>query len=118
MFIASKKKRIVNFYRANKGNVRYIEISLRKTNKNLHAIAYDCNKGNILFSITTANKALFDSEKSRTNCETAVTLADKFANKIIELKLTDLCFFNKTTYKYHGKVSAFVDKLREKSIVI
>jgi large subunit ribosomal protein L18 len=92
---------------------REIEVSVRKTNSHFYSVVYSCKTKSILFSVSTLNL----KEKTKTSVESASKIGIETAKKLKEMNISEV-FFNKLTYKYHGKVASFVDSLRSSGISV
>ena len=105
------KKRLVA--RSRNGSRRY-EISVRKTNSHFYAFVYDTELKNIVFSKSTlAIKSL----KNTSNKDSATAVGSEVLAELKSRNI-DSVFFNKLTYKYHGKLISFLEPIRNGGIAI
>jgi ribosomal protein L18 len=91
---------------------RIYEISMTKTNQHLYARFYDIKEEKTILTLSTKD---IKNLKNTSNKDAAKELGKNFALKIKEKSienLQDLCFFNKLTYKFHGKVVSFLDEVK------
>jgi large subunit ribosomal protein L18 len=109
--IKNKKKSIV----ARAGKENNYMLCCKKTNKHLHAYVLDTLSGNTVFSCSTIH--LKDTIQKTWNIEAAKSLGELVAKKCKDKSINTL-FFNKSIYKFHGKVQAFVDQARSCGLVI
>jgi len=116
--ITNKKNRTIS--RARRVSARLQERSdlpkllVKRSNLNLHAqiIARD-GKGTILAAGSTASLKDFKGTKT----EASKTLGVKLADLIIKNKIGAVVL-DRAQYKFHGRVKALVESLREKGIKI
>lgn len=85
-------------------------ISFFKSNKHIFVQAIDDATGKTIASITDIN-----SKSSGTKTETSNKLGQDFAGKIASLGIKKVVF-DRGGHKYHGRVKAFADAMRSKSI--
>jgi large subunit ribosomal protein L18 len=106
--LASKVDRKKSYARSRNGSRRY-EISVRKTNVHFYADVYDTVEKNIVFTKSTLS---VEKLKKTWDIDAAKEVAKLVVEELKSRKI-DSIYFNKLCYKYHGKLSAFVEVLRE-----
>ena len=87
-----------------------MRIAISRSLKNITAQLIDSSNGKVLATVSTQQKAL--KSKNGGNIEAASKVAGEIAKKAIELghkKVT----FDRSGYKYHGRVKALADGARE-----
>jgi len=90
-------------------------LSVHRSAKNLYAQVIDDIAARTLFSFSTRDKA-FSGEGTvpgKTNC--AKKLGNFYASKMKEKGITKVAF-DRGGYKYHGRIKALADALREGGI--
>jgi large subunit ribosomal protein L18 len=105
------KKRVAIRHRSGD---RTIEVSVRKTDKHFYGVVYDCTTKMILFSCSTLK---FEKGVKTWDKNAAKLVGLEVAAKLKEKNITEV-FFNKLSYKYHGKLVEFVESLRTSGIAI
>ena len=96
--------------RATLQKVELMRISISRSLKNITAQLIDSSNGKVLATASTQQKSL--KSKNGGNIEAATKVGSEIAKKAIELghkKVT----FDRSGYKYHGRVKALADGARE-----
>ena len=87
-------------------------VSVSRSIKNLYAQIIDDVEGNTLVGLGTLSKDVKTEVGNGGNVAAATALGKKFAEKAKE-KGIEKVVFDRNGYKYHGRVKAFADALRE-----
>ena len=91
-------------------NIERYRLSVSRSSKNISAqIIDDVNKVTLV-SASSLEKELRSQKKNKTELSTIV--AETLASKAKEKKITKV-FFDRGTYKYHGRVKIFAEALRK-----
>ena len=101
--------------RATLQKVELMRVSISRSLKNITAQLIDSSNGKVLATASTQQKSL--KSKNGGNIEAATKVGSEIAKKAIELghkKVT----FDRSGYKYHGKVKALADSMRENGVKI
>ena len=85
-------------------------ICVSRSTKNISAQIIDDKNNKTLISATSNNKELKVMNKKKS--ELSEIVAIKLADKAKEKKITKV-FFDRGTYKYHGRIKAFAETLRK-----
>ena len=105
-----KRFRVSNKVKRVATNDRF-RLSISRSAKNISAQIIDDIKKVTLLSASSIEKDLKSHEKvSKT--ELSKLVAQKLAKKAQEKKITKI-YFDRGSYKYHGRVKAFAETLRE-----
>ena len=86
-------------------------LSISRSAKNISAQIIDDTKKVTLLSASSIEKDLKSSDKIN-KIELSKLVAQKLAKKAQEKNITKI-YFDRGSYKYHGRVKAFADTLRE-----
>ncbi len=89
-------------------------ISVFRTNKHIYAQLIDDIKGKTLASVSTE---IEKDLKGKTKTEVALEAGKVFAAKAVEKKVKE-AVFDRNGYKYHGRVKAFAEGVREGGLKI
>ena len=89
-------------------------LSISRSAKNISAQIIDDVKKVTLFSASSVEKDLKSIEQVN-KIELSKLVAQKLAKKAQEKNITKV-FFDRGSYKYHGRVKAFAETLREKGM--
>ena len=106
----SKATARIRKLRATLQKVELMRISISRSLKNITAQLIDSSNGKVLATASTQQKSLKSNNGG--NIEAATKVGSEIAKKAIELghkKVT----FDRSGYKYHGRVKALADGARE-----
>ena len=107
-----KKFRIRNRLKKNNPNNR-MRLTVSRSSKNISAQIIDDKNNKTLISATSNLKSLKDSKKKKS--ELSEIVATKLAEKAKEQKITKV-YFDRSIYKYHGRVRIFAEILRKNGL--
>ena len=88
-----------------------LRLSITRSSKNISAQIIDDKKNITLLSASSVVKDVKSSNKVN-KTELSKIVAEKLAKKALEKKITKI-FFDRGTYKYHGRVKVFAETLRK-----
>lgn len=91
-------------------------LSVFRSNKHIYGYVTDHKTGNTLYSVNTLQESFAKLEK-KSNIAAAEELGKKVAEMAMKSGIKQIVF-NKSGYKYHGKVKAIAEKVREAGIKI
>ncbi len=104
-----KKFRVTNKLKRVASNDRF-RLCIFRSSKNISAQIIDDKKNITLLSASSVEKDLKNNKINKS--ELSKIVAEKLAKKAQEKKITKI-YFDRGSYKYHGRVKAFADTLRE-----
>ena len=107
-----KKFRVRNKLKRNNPNNR-MRLSVSRSSKNISAQIIDDKNNKTLISATSNMKILKDMKKKKT--ELSELVATKLAEKAKEKNITKV-YFDRSIYKYHGRVRIFAETLRKNGL--
>ena len=108
-----KKLRVSNKVKRVASKDRF-RLSITRTSKNISAqIIDDINKITLLSSSSIDKDMKSEDKINKTDLSKKV--AENLAKKAKEKNITKI-YFDRGSYKYHGRVKAFADTLREKGM--
>ena len=105
-----KRFRVSNKVKRVASNDRF-RLSIFRSASNISAQIIDDAKNITLVSASSVEKDLKSGSKV-SKVELSKIVAEKLAKKAQEKKITKI-FFDRSVYKYHGRVKAFAEALRE-----
>ena len=105
-----KKFRISNKVKKNAPVGRY-RLSIFRSSKNISAQIIDDIKNTTLLSASSVEKDI-RSVKIKNKSELSKIVAEKLAKKAQEKKISKI-YFDRGSYKYHGRIKVFAETLRE-----
>ena len=89
-------------------------LSISRSSKNISAQIIDDIKNVTLLSSSSIDKDMRSSEKI-SKIDLSKKVAENLATKAQEKNITKI-YFDRGIYRYHGRVKAFAEKLREKGM--
>ena len=110
--VQRKKFRIRNKLKKVSNSNRY-RLSVSRSSKNISAQIIDDLKKVTLISSSSMTKELKSQKKNKTELSTIV--AENLASKAKEKNITKV-YFDRGTYKYHGRVKIFAETLRKNGL--
>ena len=108
--VIRKRFRVSNKVKKFASNDRF-RLSISRSAKNITAQIIDDSKKVTLLSASSVEKDLKSIEKVN-KTELSKLVAQKLAKKAKEKNITKI-YFDRGSYKYHGRVKAFAETLRE-----
>ena len=91
-------------------------LCISRSNKNLSAQLIDDVEGKTIFSLSTSGTDLKKDLPYGGNMKAAQTLGEKFALKAKEKGFSKI-LFDRSGYKYHGRLKAFAEAARKNGLV-
>ena len=113
MMKLNKNKRKVYRIRNKLKKVSYFgryRLSISRSLKNISAQIIDDKANTTLVSATSNTKSLKETKKNKSDISEIV--AKNLAEKAKEKKITKV-YFDRSVYKYHGRIKVFADTLRK-----
>ena len=108
----SKRKRFRVSNKVKKvASVDRFRLSISRSSKNIFAQIIDDNKRTTLISASSIEKDVKTGSKVN-KTELSKIVAEKLAKKAQEKKIKKI-YFDRGTYKYHGRVKIFAETLRK-----
>ena len=105
-----RRHRVSNKVKNVSGSDRF-RLILSRTSKNISAQIIDDTKNVTLLSASSVEKEV-KSLKKANKTELSKIVAERLAKKAQEKKITKI-YFDRATYKYHGRVKIFAETLRK-----
>jgi len=105
-----KKFRVSNKLKKVASKERF-RLSISRSLKNISAQIIDDSKKITLLSASSLEKDIKNGDKVKKS-ELSKIVAEKLAKKAQEKKITKI-FFDRGTYKYHGRIKIFAETLRK-----
>ena len=91
--------------------INRFRLSVSRSSKNISAQIIDDTKNVTLLSASSVEKDLKSTDKVN-KIELSKLVAQKLAKKAQEKKITKI-YFDRGSYKYHGRIKVFAETLRE-----
>ncbi len=87
-------------------------LSIHRTSKHMYAQVIDASGAKVVASASTLSKDLRTAVKYSGNCDAAVEVGKAIAQKATAAGVTEVAF-DRSGFKYHGRVKALADAARE-----
>ena len=108
-----KRIRTKNILRNTKGD--YSRLVIYRSNRHIYAQLVDDIKSKTILSVSTKDKSMISKIESISKIEQSKIVGEILADKIKKSKVKKIVF-DRNGYKYHGRVKALGDAIREKGI--
>jgi large subunit ribosomal protein L18 len=89
-------------------NSQRFRLTVFRSSKNISAQIVDDKNNKTLVSATSIKKG----ETSKKKQELSIKVAELLSKKAIEKKITNV-YFDRGSYRYHGRIKAFAEALRK-----
>jgi len=89
-------------------NTERFRLTVNRSSRNISAQIIDDINSKTLVSATSNKKQKMNKKKT----ELSIYVAEQLAKKAIEKKITKV-YFDRGSYRYHGRVKIFADALRK-----
>ena len=95
---------------------RYPRLVIFRSNKHIYGQLVDDNKGHTLLSCSTMDKGLSkDLKVAKSKIEQSKVVGSTLAKKIKTNKIKKIVY-DRNGYKYHGRIKAVADAIREEGV--
>ena len=98
-----------------RGDADRPRLTVSRTLKHFYCQVIDDSNGKTLAAASTTEKDLRSQIKSGGNCDASVALGKVLAERAKAAGVSTVCF-DRGSFKYHGRVAAFADAVREAGI--
>lgn len=118
MSLSKLEKRIRRKHRSLKklrNNIERPRISVFKSNKYIYAQLVDDKKGITIVSASSLEKDLRTKYNGLKNIDVAKQVGARLAERALE-KNIELVSFDRSGYRFHGRIKALADAAREKGL--
>lgn len=89
-----------------------LRLSVHRSDENIYAQIIDDEKGETLISASSIDKKIRKTVKKPGAIEGAVFVGTELAKRAVAAGITDV-YFDRSGFRYHGRVKAFADAARE-----
>jgi len=97
--------------RAKIRELKALRLSIHRTSQHIYAQIFDA-ESKVLVSASTVQKAVAEGLKYTGNSEAAAAVGKAIADKAKAVGITEVAF-DRSGFKYHGRVKALADAARE-----
>ena len=109
----TKKRELRNRKKLKNVSTNRYRISVFKSLKNISAQKIDDKEKKTLVSASSIEKEIKSNKKKKS--ETSVLLGEILAKRAAEKKIIKV-YFDRGSYKYHGRIKMFADSLRKNGL--
>jgi len=101
--------------RAKIAELKVTRLSVHRTNTHTYAQIIDASGGNVIVSASTVEADVRKKLKNGGNVEAAAVIGKLIAEKAVKAGVTVVAF-DRSGYKYHGRIKALADAARENGL--
>ena len=98
--------------RAKIAQLRAVRLTVHRSNAHIYAQVIDATGSKVLASASTAEKDVRGSLKNGGNIKAAAEIGKRIAEKAKSLGIAEVAF-DRSGYRYHGRVKALAEAARE-----
>jgi len=109
----SKKRALRTRKKIKSVSTNRYRISIFKSLKNISAQIIDDKEKKTLVSVSSTEKVIKANKKKKS--ETSTLTGEILAKRAVEKKITKV-YFDRGSYKYHGRIKLFADSLRKNGL--
>ena len=109
----TKKRELRNRKKLKNVSTNRYRISVFKSLKNISAQIIDDKEKKTLVSVSSIEKEIKANKKKKS--ETSTLIGEILAKRAVEKKITKV-YFDRGSYKYHGRIKMFADSLRKNGL--
>ena len=106
--------------RAKRSRVKMAELNVTRltiyrSNSNIYAQIIDGENNNVIATASTTEVAVKKSLKNTSNKEAAIAIGKRIAEKAVKAGVKKIAF-DRSGYKYHGRIKALAESARENGL--
>ena len=106
--------------RAKRSRVKMAELNatrltIYRSNSNIYAQIIDGENNNVIATASTTEAAVKKSLKNTSNKEAAIAIGKRIAQKAVKAGVKKIAF-DRSGYKYHGRIKALAESARENGL--
>jgi large subunit ribosomal protein L18 len=98
-----------------KGTLEKPRLSVFRSNNNIYAQIIDGENNNVIATASTTEAAIKKSLKNTSNKEAAIAIGKRIAEKAVKAGVKKIAF-DRSGYKYHGRIKALAESARENGL--
>ena len=106
--------------RAKRSRVKMAELNVTRltiyrSNSNIYAQIIDGENNNVIAAASTTEAVIKKSLKNTSNKEAAIAIGKRIAEKAVKAGVKKIAF-DRSGYKYHGRIKALAESARENGL--
>ena len=90
-------------------------LAVFRSNRNIYAQIIDGENNNVIATASTTEAAIKKSLKNTSNKEAAIAIGKRIAEKAVKAGVKKIAF-DRSGYKYHGRIKALAESARENGL--
>ncbi len=98
------------------GELRQVSISIHRTPRHIYAYLISADRSKTLAAASTLDQGIRKAVKSTSNIEAAKLVGKLIAERTLALGVKAIAF-DRSGFKYHGRVKALADAAREAGLI-
>jgi len=101
--------------RSKMAELNVTRLTVFRSNTNIYAQIIDGNDNKIIATASTLEAEVKKKLKSRSNVDAAIEIGKRIAEKAVKAGVK-IVAFDRSVYKYHGRIKALADAARENGL--
>ena len=115
MSVANQRLRRAKRSRSKMAELNVTRLTVFRSNTNIYAQIIDGNDNKIIATASTLEAEVKKKLKSRSNVDAAIEIGKRIAEKAVKAGVK-IVAFDRSGYKYHGRIKALADAARENGL--
>ena len=101
--------------RAKIAELHVTRLTVYRSNSNIYAQIIDGNNNKVIATASTTEAEVKKTLKNTSNKDAAVAIGKRIAEKAVKAGVKEIAF-DRSGYKYHGRIKALADSARENGL--
>ena len=115
MSVENQRLRRAKKSRSKMAELNVTRLTVFRSNSNIYAQIIDGNDNKIIATASTLEAEVKKKLKSRSNVDAAIEIGKRIAEKAVKAGVK-IVAFDRSGYKYHGRIKALADAARENGL--
>ncbi|MBT6141017.1 MAG: 50S ribosomal protein L18 [Nitrosomonadales bacterium] len=101
--------------RAKMAELQVTRLTVYRSNSNIYAQIIDGNNNKVIATASTTEAEVKKTLKNTSNKDAAIAIGKRIAEKAVKAGVKEIAF-DRSGYKYHGRIKALADSARENGL--
>ena len=101
--------------RAKMAELHVTRLTVYRSNSNIYAQIIDGNNNKVIATASTTEAEVKETLKNTSNKDAAIAIGKRIAEKAVKAGVKEIAF-DRSGYKYHGRIKALADSARENGL--
>ena len=101
--------------RAKMAELHVTRLTVYRSNSNIYAQIIDGNNNKVIATASTTEAEVKKTLKNTSNKDAAIAIGKRIAEKAVKAGVKEIAF-DRSGYKYHGRIKALADSARENGL--